>query len=94
MSEATRAKFVVDQDQYFKRIGMNEDQRRKYQMITIRYEKKFMNIYRSQVGASLKKKEVKKALKAKNNEMRAFLGSGQYKIYLKRQKVIATNYNE
>jgi len=94
LSQETRKQFVADQEEYLKSLRLSLSQQRAYQTITIKYEKVFMNVYRSGLSPAAKKKQVKNSLKKKAKEMSKLLSKDQYRLYLRRQKEIAENYNE
>ncbi len=94
LSEEMRARFVEDQDKYLQQLDLSLDQRRAYQSITIKYEKIFMSIYRSDLNAAGKKRQVKRYQKDKDGDMKKILTQSQFKQYLNRQKAIAKYYEE
>ncbi len=92
MSPETRARFIEDQDKYLQSLNLNLDQRRDYQTITIKYEKRNMSAQRSQLSNGALKSKLKSIRKAKDEEMKRILNKYQFKLYLKRQKEIDNNY--
>ena len=92
LSPENRAQFVKEQDAYLESLHLSIDQRKAYQLITIKYEKLYQALARSEASGSTKKSKAKKIQKAKNADMKALLSSIQYKRYLKRQKEIDKNY--
>ena len=94
LSKETRARFVEAQEEYLNAMKLSIEQKRNYQTITIKYEKAFMDIYRNRANQTTKKKQVKNAMKKKDKEMNQFLSKEQYRLYIRRQKEIANNYND
>ncbi len=94
LSDVQRKEFVRDQDIYLKSLNLSIDQNRAYQTVTIKYEKIYMAIYRSDMSPAAKKRKVKSSKKAKNKEMSQILTRDQFRLYLGRQKEIAEKYNE
>ena len=87
-----RAQFIAEQDAYLESLQLSIDQRKAYQLITIKYEKVLQSIARSDASDKVIKSNTKKALKEKDIEMKAVLSPAQFKRYLKRQKEIAEYY--
>lgn len=92
MSAETRARFIKDQDRYLNSLNLNLDQRRDYQVITIKYEKQNMAAQRAGLSGGALKSKLKRIRKAKDAEMKRILNNYQFKLYLKRQKEIDNNY--
>lgn len=92
MSPETRERFIKDQDEYLLSLNLNLDQRRDYQVITIKYEKQNMAAQRAGLTGGALKSKMKSIRKAKDVEMKQILNKYQFKLYLKRQKEIDNNY--
>ena len=95
MSPSMQQKFMKDQDLYFQRIDLSNNQKQMYEEITRKYDKRLQNVDLS-VGLSAGKKNSyrREIRKSRNAEMKRILTSGQFKIYKNRQKEIRTLYNE
>jgi hypothetical protein len=93
LSGAERERFIADQDKYLEKLNLNIDQRKAYHLLTVRYDKQFISVERSNRSKKEKKKLKKTIRKAKDTEMRAILNDYQYKLYLERQSEIEKNYS-
>ena len=94
LSPEMRRKFVDHQTDYFVRINLSENQKRNYEEITRRYDKRILNVNWSELKKAAKKKRIRSLNKRKNTEMKALLANDQYKLYLLRQKEIRKDYEE
>lgn len=88
MDADVREAFVISQDAYLKQLNLSFYQNKEYQIITRNADKQEMKIQLSNMPAGMKKKKIKKVRRDKNKMMKELLNSQQYKLYLKRQKVI------
>jgi hypothetical protein len=86
--EAARLAFVKAQNEYLKDLKLDFYQNKEYQIITRNYDKQVMRINVSDMPNSVKKKRIKKLRKSKDQKMQSLLNPRQYKLYLRRQKVI------
>ncbi len=93
-SPETRERFVADQEAYFSKLGLSDNQKRAYEEITRRYDKEIESLSWGGIIPKLRKKRLKTLKKLKNKEMKQILASDQYKMYLRRQKEIETKYSQ
>jgi hypothetical protein len=86
--EAAREAFIKAQNEYLEELKLDFYQNKEYQIITRNYDKQVMRINVTDIPKGVKKKRIKKLKKAKNQKMKSLLNPRQYKLYVRRQKVI------
>ncbi len=94
MSPEMMAVFMKDQDKYFEQLDLSGNQKRYYEEITRKYDKRLQSVDLAIDVSPSRKKTIRREIqKSRNAEMKKILSSYQYKTYLRRQKEIKTKYN-
>ena len=86
--EDARDAFVKAQNEYLDQLSLDFFQNKEYQILTRNYDKMEMKVNLTDMPKSLKKKKIKKLRKEKDQKMKKLLNPRQYKLYIRRQKVI------
>ena len=85
---AARDAFIQAQNEYLQSLNLDFYQNKQYQILTRNFDKQVMKINVSNIPDAVKKKRIKKLKKEKDKQMKLLLDSRQYKLYVRRQKVI------
>lgn len=83
-----REVFIEEQNAYLQQLNLDFFQNKEYQILTRNFDKQAMRINLSDIPKGLKKKRVNKLKKEKDRQMKKLLSPAQYKLYVRRQKVI------
>lgn len=87
-SADAREAFVTAQNEYLAQLDLDFFQNKEYQILTRNYDKMEMKVNLSDMPKGMKKKKIKKLRKEKDMKMKKLLNTRQYKLYVRRQKVI------
>ena len=87
-NQDARDAFVKAQNEYLAQLDLDFFQNKEYQILTRNYDKMEMKVNLTDMPKSLKKKKIKKLRKEKDQQMKKLLSPRQYKLYIRRQKVI------
>jgi hypothetical protein len=87
-AQSARDAFVQAQNEYLSQLNLDFFQNKEYQILTRNYDKMEMKVNLTDMPKGLKKKKIKKLRKEKDQQMKKLLSPKQYKLYIRRQKVI------
>jgi hypothetical protein len=83
-----RDAFVKAQNEYLSQLQLDFYQNKEYQIITRNFDKQVMKVNLANVPKGVKNKRIKRLKKEKDQKMKILLNPRQYKLYIRRQKVI------
>lgn len=76
------------QNEYLAQLSLDFFQNKEYQILTRNYDKMEMKVNLTDMPKSLQNKKIKKLRKEKDEKMKKLLNPRQFKLYIRRQKVI------
>jgi hypothetical protein len=87
-NQEARDAFVKAQNEYLAQLSLDFFQNKEYQILTRNYDKMEMKVNLTDMPKSLQNKKIKKLRKEKDEKMKKLLNPQQFKLYIRRQKVI------
>ena len=94
LTEEQKEQVKEQLEQYFEKLDLSEEQKPKFEEITIKYALQMKTLKTSSKSKFAKYKEYKSIKGSKNKEMKALLSAEQFKIYQKTQKEIQKKIQE